>query len=605
MRKEYREVNRLRNSYQRQINFRLISTFSKIGTKANDAFLYNGKQGVEALSSSIRNDVATTLEPFYRQVILAFAKRTFDNRYAQKAIQDYDGIYRQFMRDTGGTRITEISDTTRKIINKTILDNQSAGVAEISKAINEKMSPRFTKGRASTIARTETHTASSFAIQKQAENFEEPNMRKRWIASNDDRSRGTHLAVNGTEVGIDEDFIVGGKRMKYAGDPRGGAKEVINCRCVIAYVEAEDVIVGEDTPTQTTAKPQVITAGTFFDSPLNKSVSESTIKIISAKKGTDILQKQFEEANKDPRYLNRKVNHFRSRRVRDYGFANLKGLDDKAVSMLVAIKPELDALADKFNVPKIRGYKFSNNERSYNANMGDGIMGLQVRFHNNMASNIGKTAPTQAEIANIATIRNSIDELQKTKLEQSKRMSALLTKHNVITFRDIKDKKDLRTAFDLSDLMMLTNRQMQNARLSLQNIGNTKLNTSTWKRGDSLSLRPGSVKQFEDNKLDRFRSTYYHEMGHHVHQMYKLKDARPQRGVRIVGEPDFNEVIRPLEERLKKVKDWKNSSPSNYGATDVKEWFVENFSLYYRGKKDLVDPKFVEILQEILDDKIR
>ena len=94
-------------------------------------------------------------------------------------------------------------------------------------------------------------------------------------------------------------------------------------------------------------------------------------------------------------------------------------------------------------------------------------------------------------------------------------------------------------------------------------------------------------------------------MGHHVHQMYRLKDARPQRGIRIVGEPDFNEVIRPLEVRLKKVKDWKNTSPSNYGATDVQEWFVENFSLYYRDKKDLVDPKFVEILQEILDDKIR
>ena len=365
MRKEYREVNRLRNSYQRQINFRLISTFSRIGSKASDAFLNNGTQGYQAMSASIRNDVATTIEPFYREIIFSFAKRTFANRYSQKAIQDYDGIYKQFMQEIGGTRITEISDTTRQIINKTILDNQSAGVAEISKAINEKMSPRFTKGRASTIARTETHTASSFAIQKQAENFEEPNMRKRWIASNDDRSRGTHLAVNGTEVGIDEDFIVGGKRMKYAGDPRGGAREVINCRCVIAYVEPEDVIVGEDTPTQTTTKPQVITAGTFFDSPLDKSVSESTIKIISAKKGTDILQKQFEEASKDPRYLNKKRSYFRRRLVRDFGKANLKDLDDKAVSMLVAIKPELDALADKFNVPKIRGYKFSNNERSF------------------------------------------------------------------------------------------------------------------------------------------------------------------------------------------------------------------------------------------------
>ena len=604
MRKEYQEINRLRRSYERQINFRLISTFSKIGSKASDAFISNGTQGFEAIASSIRTDVATTLEPFYRQIIFSFAKRTFNNRYSQKAIQDYDGIYKQFMQDIGGIRITEISDTTRKIISRTILENQSAGVPVISKAINERMSPKFTKARASTIARTETHTASSFAIQKQAENLEVPDMKKRWVSTTDDRSRASHISANGQEVGIDEDFIVGGKRMKFAGDPKGGVKEVVNCRCVIVYIEPEDIIVDQDTPTQVTPKPQIVTAGTFFDSPINKSVSESTIKIISAKKGTDILQKQFEDANKDPRYLNRTINHYRKRLVRDYGNANLKGLDDKAVSMLVAIKPELDALADKFNVPKIRGYKFSNNKESFYADMGDGVMGLQVKFHNDMASNIGKKAPTQAQISNIATIERSIASLQKNKLEQVKKMDVLLKKNGVLSFRDIKDKVELDKAFDLVDSMMLTNKQMQNARLSLQNVANTKLDISTWKRGDSLSLRPGSVKRFEDNKLDRFRSTYYHEMGHHVHQMYKLKDARPQRGVRIVGEPDFNEIIRPLEQRLKKVQGWKETSPSNYGATNVQEWFVENFSLYYRGRKNLVDPKFVEILEEILDDKI-
>jgi hypothetical protein len=31
---------------------------------------------------------------------------------------------------------------------------------------------------------------------------------------------------------------------------------------------------------------------------------------------------------------------------------------------------------------------------------------------------------------------------------------------------------------------------------------------------------------------------------------------------------------------------------------------VENFSLYYRGKEELVAPEFLQILQEIKDDKI-
>jgi len=30
--------------------------------------------------------------------------------------------------------------------------------------------------------------------------------------------------------------------MGYAGDPRGGAKNVINCRCVIIYADEQDIV---------------------------------------------------------------------------------------------------------------------------------------------------------------------------------------------------------------------------------------------------------------------------------------------------------------------------------------------------------------------------
>ena len=72
----------------------------------------------------------------------------------------------------------------------------------------------------------------------------------------------------------------------------------------------------------------------------------------------------------------------------------------------------------------------------------------------------------------------------------------------------------------------------------------------------------------------------------------------------LFGEPDLADTIRPLEDRLNKVKDINSHSPSNYGATNTNEWFVENFSLYYRGKEELVAPEFIKILQEIKNDKI-
>ena len=41
---------------------------------------------------------------------------------------------------------------------------------------------------------------------------------------------------------MDDDFVVGGLPMAYAGDARGGAKNVINCRCVIIYADENDIV---------------------------------------------------------------------------------------------------------------------------------------------------------------------------------------------------------------------------------------------------------------------------------------------------------------------------------------------------------------------------
>jgi hypothetical protein len=37
-----------------------------------------------------------------------------------------------------------------------------------------------------------------------------------------------------------------------------------------------------------------------------------------------------------------------------------------------------------------------------------------------------------------------------------------------------------------------------------------------------------------------------------------------------------------------------------YGLTNEKEWFAENFALYYMDRKDLVDPLFVQLIESML-----
>ena len=116
---------------------------------------------------------------------------------------------------------------------------------QIAKSIREKIIP-ISRSRAAMIARTETHNAASFAshgYHNQMRNDLGVNMYKQWVATNDSRTRSAHSTANGQRVHMDEKFDVGGTKMDYAGDPAGGAKNVINCRCVIIYADERDIVV--------------------------------------------------------------------------------------------------------------------------------------------------------------------------------------------------------------------------------------------------------------------------------------------------------------------------------------------------------------------------
>lgn len=52
--------------------------------------------------------------------------------------------------------------------------------------------------------------------------------KKVWIATPDDRTRESHIDIDGEEVDINETFSNG---LMYPGDPNGDASEVWNCRC--------------------------------------------------------------------------------------------------------------------------------------------------------------------------------------------------------------------------------------------------------------------------------------------------------------------------------------------------------------------------------------
>jgi HK97 family phage portal protein len=86
----------------------------------------------------------------------------------------------------------------------------------------------YSEGRAYTIARTETHNAVQTGTM---EGYKQAGLEtKIWVAVGDEKTRDSHLAVDGEEVPLDQMFSNG---LAYPGDPSGAPEEVINCRCSI------------------------------------------------------------------------------------------------------------------------------------------------------------------------------------------------------------------------------------------------------------------------------------------------------------------------------------------------------------------------------------
>ena len=86
----------------------------------------------------------------------------------------------------------------------------------------------YETSRAKTIARTETHGAFQKGNYEGYKQSELPI--KIWVTVGDANVRDSHGSVDGEEVAINDYFSNG---LKFPGDPRGSAENVINCRCSI------------------------------------------------------------------------------------------------------------------------------------------------------------------------------------------------------------------------------------------------------------------------------------------------------------------------------------------------------------------------------------
>jgi SPP1 gp7 family putative phage head morphogenesis protein len=100
-------------------------------------------------------------------------------------------------------------------------------LSETADALTDTFGGFIDRGRAQTIARTETTASYNQATQSAWEQSDLVES-KEWLTIMDGNQRDSHGSLDGTRVAMDEKFPNG---LLYPGDPNGPAKEVVNCRC--------------------------------------------------------------------------------------------------------------------------------------------------------------------------------------------------------------------------------------------------------------------------------------------------------------------------------------------------------------------------------------
>lgn len=118
--------------------------------------------------------------------------------------------------------------TTQSLIQGAI---DGKGYAYVAKRIEDMTESDYK--RAMRIARTEGGRAQSKSTQMAYEDAQELgiNLKKRWVASLDDRTRASHQELDGQTVNVDEDFTSSSGAKGQAPRLMGQASEDINCRC--------------------------------------------------------------------------------------------------------------------------------------------------------------------------------------------------------------------------------------------------------------------------------------------------------------------------------------------------------------------------------------
>lgn len=202
----------------------LDSTFMEGMGKLLNAQILGSLQeaGISTLPATLQPTEVTTPKPLNTNTIQNVPT-------LEEFRRDYLTDVRNRMVNTPDTVFRQIAESIRQGTE------QGESVDELRDRVEHLLSINNTgtwTNRAATVARTESAGAYNAAILEAAkiqQNIQDKPLHQAWLSTIDKRTRRTHAAADGQRVELGHKFSVGRAELRFPGDPRGPAAEVINC----------------------------------------------------------------------------------------------------------------------------------------------------------------------------------------------------------------------------------------------------------------------------------------------------------------------------------------------------------------------------------------
>lgn len=208
-------------------------------TKANETAIAYVNDATPGIYSLNRNYAAYTIEQVHGNVGFTL----FNEQTVKRLIEEEPDVMPYYPEKRALKRGIDLAYGKKQItasITSGILQGKSVG------KIADDLQYRIKEmNRASAIRAARTAATSAQNAGRQ-DTFEAAakmgiTVRKRWVATKDERTRTDHRSADGQTVDYDKPFIVGGEKMMFPGDGTASAGNVYNCRCTMRTVEKAGV----------------------------------------------------------------------------------------------------------------------------------------------------------------------------------------------------------------------------------------------------------------------------------------------------------------------------------------------------------------------------